>query len=1164
MTGDPRVLELLEEILDLGRTPEEVCASCPELLPQVRQRWRRLRTLEAQVEQLFPAPASTAAADGPPVLPAGELPQVPGYEVQTVLGRGGVGVVYKAWHLRLKRPVALKMLLAGPYADVEQRERFQREAEAVAGLRHANIVQVHDVGELDGRPYFTMEYVEGGSLARQLAGTPQPARQAAELVATLAGAVQVAHDGGVLHRDLKLANVLLTADGTPKITDFGLARRLEGEAGLTRSGAPMGTPSYMAPEQAQGRAHAMGPAVDVYALGAILYELLTGRPPFKGETATETMLQVVSQEPVPPSRLNAPVPRDPETICLKCLEKEPARRYASAGELAEDLGRFLRYEPIRARRVGWLGRLGRWGRRNPVPAALVSALVVTGVVALVAIVWQWRNAEYARQEAVGARERAEQAGAGERWERYRSNLAAAAAALYLQNGDMARRALAEAPEEHRNWEWQYLHGQLDSARAVLPGVRETDDLRWLPALSPSGTQAATVDADRRTVRLWDVATGTAAGALRGHEGPVHVLAYSPDGKRLATGSDDHTVRVWDPVAGRELAVLRGHDKPVGWLCFSPDGRRILSTGGDRGCLWDAATGRAVAVLAPVRDRNAAFTPDGQRLVVAVGRRVCLWDATAGRQLALTGSHEYDVTDLALSPDGKRVLSHGDHEKTIRLWDGATGHEVAVLRGHTVSPGAFAFSPDGSRLVSGNSYPDTAARLWDAAAGRPIAVLRGHTNTVRSVAFNPDGRHIVSASLDQTVRLWDGETGRPGPSLHGHTGSLAGALFSPDGTRVVTCSLDQTLRLWDAASGDLVAVLRGHRGDVRGAVFTAGGGVLVSLAGDGEVRVWDMQLAERNGILLGHTSFVYDVAFSPDGTRAASAAWDGAVRVWDVTTGLQTACLQYDRRQADDDIVSSVAWHPGGRQLAAVTRNDRIILWDLATGKPRRVLAAPTGDWTGDCRAVFNPAGTLLAAGSRDGRVRFWDVATGKAVGELRGHHGPAPDVAFNPDGTRLASAGYDRTVRLWDVASRAAVAVLPADESYRVAYSSDGRLVAACSQGGSVRLWDADTHEELAVLPHGNRVLGLAFNPAGDRLATACGDNTVRLWDVASRSEVCELRGHGAYAHAVVFSPDGTRLASASGDRTVRIWDTLPPSVRARGSDTPAAPGAPGVDTPGH
>src|SRR5215469_5558027 len=329
MAAESRVQQLLDEISDSGRTPEEVCGACPELLPEVRRRWRQMRAVEAELDALFPTPRPDLApdADIPVPWPAGaDLPRIPAYEVEALLGRGGMGVVYKARHRRLNRLVALKMLLAGAYAGPHERARFQREAEAVASLRHANIVAVYDVGDHEGCPYFTMELLEGGSLAQSLAGTPQPARQAAALLITLAEAVQAAHQAGIVHRDLKPANILLTPSGTPKVADFGLARHFDGEPALTLSGARVGTPSYMAPEQVIGKAGTIGPAADIYALGALLYELLTGRPPFRAETATETERLVIAEEPVPPARLNPKVPRDLETICLKCLHKEPARR----------------------------------------------------------------------------------------------------------------------------------------------------------------------------------------------------------------------------------------------------------------------------------------------------------------------------------------------------------------------------------------------------------------------------------------------------------------------------------------------------------------------------------------------------------------------------------------------------------------------------------------------------------------------------------------------------------------------------------------------------------------------------------------------------------------------------------------------------------------------
>jgi eukaryotic-like serine/threonine-protein kinase len=377
MPGDLRVQRLIEEILESHRTPEEVCQHCPELLDAVRDRLRRVLALEAEVDALFPTPGRTPAAAEPS---DARLLRIPGYEVQAVLGRGGTGIVYKALQLRLNRAVALKVMLARTYAGAHERARSQREAEAVARLRHPNIVQIYDVGDHDECPYYTMELVERGSLARALSGTAQTAEEAAALVTTLAEALQVAHQAGIVHRDLKPANILLTIKGMPKIADFGLARQFDVEAALTKSGARLGTASYLAPEQVIGKAGAIGPATDIYALGNILYEMLTGRPPFKGETATETENLVIAAKPVSPARLNPKVPRDLETICVKCLSKEPERRYASAKALAEDLNRFQEGRPILARPIGWVERLWRWARRNPTMAVLlVTALALVSV-----------------------------------------------------------------------------------------------------------------------------------------------------------------------------------------------------------------------------------------------------------------------------------------------------------------------------------------------------------------------------------------------------------------------------------------------------------------------------------------------------------------------------------------------------------------------------------------------------------------------------------------------------------------------------------------------------------------------------------------------------------------------------------------------------------------
>jgi eukaryotic-like serine/threonine-protein kinase len=481
MAVESLVEQLLDEIADTGSTPEEVCSECAELLPEVRRRWREMRALDAELNALFPVlDDGQNAEDSSRHHTDGGLPRIPGYDVQALVGHGGMGVIYRARHHRLNRVVALKMLIAGAYAGPHERARFQREAKAVASLHHANVVAVYDVGDFEGCPYFTMELLEGGSLAQKLSGTPLPASQAAALLITLADAVQAAHQTGIVHRDVKPANVLLTADGTPKVADFGLARQFEGEPALTLSGVQIGTPSYMAPEQVNGVAGTIGPAADIYALGAVLYEMLTGRPPFRGESAVETQRQVIHDEPVSPSRLNTKVPRDLETICLKCLSKEPKRRYTSAQALADDLRRYEKGRPIDARPMGWGERAWRWCLRNPTAAALlVTALALVGLASGGGF-WLERQQSERREETarrLGGQAKAaeavlEQAGALEKQGRWPEARAVLEAAPSLED----TRALASLRER--------VSQAFADARMVteLESVR----LRLLEGRAPSG------------------------------------------------------------------------------------------------------------------------------------------------------------------------------------------------------------------------------------------------------------------------------------------------------------------------------------------------------------------------------------------------------------------------------------------------------------------------------------------------------------------------------------------------------------------------------------------------------------------------------------------------------------------------------------------------------
>jgi WD40 repeat protein/serine/threonine protein kinase len=1040
----------------------------------------------SQVTAILPGSETQVSSAGCPV--------VPGYEILEELGRGGMGVVYKARQIKLNRLVALKVIRAGALAREHDLARFHIEAEAVAQLRHPNIIQIFDIGEYEGLPYFSLEFVEGGSLESRLDGTPWKGQPAAELMETLARAMHAAHQRGIVHRDLKPSNVLRTAEGSPKITDFGLAKRLDRDSGQTRTGTIMGTPSYMAPEQAGGRTDEVGPHSDVYALGSVLYELLTGRPPFNAATPLDTLLQVVGDEPIPPSHLNSKVPLDLETICLKCLQKEPGKRYASAEDLAEDLRRFQSNEPIRARPVGRLEKLVRWRRRNPVVASLSAAVALALVAGTVISLFFAIKAKQEAREATFFANEADQ------------RALEAARRLYIAD-------LRQVQDAWEQDQFSRVRSLLDGQRPERTGHMDLRGFEW---------------------HYWDRLLQT--GVVQGRLWPVFSVAWSPDGHRLASAGQDRIVHIWE-MKGESgphlIQSLEKHTDAVHRVAFSSDGRFLASAGADKAVnIWDAHSGQLLRTFEhPATIRGLAFGPNTLLASADEEGIVKIWDAAAGRDLG-TCRHSDAVFCVAFSPDGKR-LAAGSRDKSITFWDTSTCKLARRFPdAHTWGISSVAFSPDGKRLASASW--DKTVKIWDLAAGGEAFKLDGapHTNVVLSVAFSPNGKYLASSDWDRAVKIWDATNGRLLHTVTGGAGAVRCVAFSPDSSQLVSAGEDQTIKILNMAEGREVDVLGRS---TRPLIFSLDGKRLDPASKETLVKVWDPDGGQVVLTYKGHARGVSCAAFlPPDGQLLASVDWDRNLRIWDPTGKKATRIFPVELES-----VGKIAASQDGRWLALAGRDPNVRIMDCTSGA---VVASLKHD-----RPVlglaYSPDNQWLATAGQDGMVRLWETASWQLRRSLRTHDGPITALAFSPDGMHIASAGDDGSVRLCSlVESISTDNVGKHDQAVTsLAFSPNGRYLASGSRDWKAKIWNLETlpdgQEPLNLVGHGLAVTAVVFSPDGSRLATGSDDRTVKVWEIVSGQELLTLRGHTNGITSLSFSPDGKKLASASKDGTVKIWD---------------------------
>jgi len=1016
------------------------------------------------------------------------------YELLEEIARGGMGVVYRARQCSLNRIVALKMLLFPRFAGPEAIGRFRVEAEAAAKLQHPNIVAIHEIGEQEGQPYFSMDHVKGVNLEQLARDQAIDPKRAAAYVKTIAEAVHYAHQQGILHRDLKPSNVLVDSSDRPRITDFGLAKVLTSDSQLTMTGQVLGSPGFIPPEQTEGKDSAVGVQADVYALGAVLYYLLTRRPPFEGGTLTEILERVCHTDPVPPRLLVPNIPHDLETICLKCLRKEPESRYPSAEELVEDLERFLSGKPIHARPIGVVGRLRSWCRRKP---ALASVGAVSVLLLLTLAIGGPIQARRYRMLAEDQRRLL-----------YASELKAAHQAIEMGNMGQAvdyleRHRPTGGQSDLREFTWHYLK-RLCRPYEELPVLDHELFVMYL-AVTRDGRRLAASEPTGR-ISIWDLKSRSLLHRfLTGEELLTGPITFSPDGQLLVAAGHGQGIsrlglQIWDLTDIERPERVYANQDLAGYAAdFSPDGTLLAVPADSRVALLEI--GQHPGDIHHLRDirenvRMVRFSPDGERLVTSGwDKNAIVWRVADGTKLGVFTNHTSSVHAAIFSPDGREIVSVG-HDNVVRLWDASTLQELESYH-HDVAPGALDFSPDAWLVASGGH--DGLVKLWDVKAGT-VRTLRGHSKSVRAVTFIPGAGKLASGSMDHSVRLWDLNSREPGDILEGRLGDTSDLVvrcpvaFSPvrNGLMATVSRDGKDILLWDTASGGLQSQLPHVAPD------------LPTLFSPTEASEADLTKNGRLGV-------VNDLAFSSRGVLAIARSY--AL----VLNGTETA-------------------------------HYRIEFWDFQPG-------VVTNSFEGRPPICFSGDGRLFAwQGAEAGTIYWRDLETG-SVGHAQqrvfDQSLARMGLALSSNGATLAASGWETT--LWDTATGEVLAHLSSEDDRHgplshIAFSPDDQWLIAGGEAGDVHVWDLVNHQELdALTSHLGRVQSLAISPDGRTLATGDDNGLIKLWALeqhrglfGSRRQVRELLTLPAHEEGVgnlKFSPDGRILASHGiDDGIVRLW----------------------------